>query len=112
MREAKETLFRITEKYGLCQKINGLYRITGPGFQYLIKICGDAYLGHEPTAYYNERVSIFLKATTIGKFIHLFEVTDRNEDEIGLVYIEIGVYIGFSFYPKTTLGDKNFFYFI
>src|SRR5690606_33726434 len=30
VREAKETLYRITEKYGLCQKMNGLYKTMGP----------------------------------------------------------------------------------
>ena len=109
MREAKETLFRITEKYGLCQKLNGLYRTTGPCFQYLIKICKGACLGLEPSVDYNVRVSTFLKATTIGKFTHLFEVEGRNDSEIGLVYIENGIYKGFGFCPKTTLEDKKSF---
>ena len=109
MREAKEALFRITEKYGLCQKINGLYKTTGPCFQYQIKICKGACLGLEPGIDYNERVNTFLKSTTIGKFTRLFEVAGRNENEIGLVYIKNGVYNGFGFCPKTTLeGRKNY----
>ena len=109
VREAKETLYRITEKYGLCQKINGLYRTAGPCFQYQIKICKSACLGLEPVIDYNERVNTFLKSRTIGKFTRLFEVTGRNENEIGLVYIENGVYNGFGFCPKTTRKDKKSF---
>lgn len=108
-REAKETLFRITEKYRLCQKLNGLYRTTGRCFQYQIRTCNGACLGLEPSVDYNERVSIFLKATTIGKFTHLFEVEGRNDNENGLVYIENGIYRGFGFCPKTTLEDRKSF---
>lgn len=109
VREAKETLFRITEKYSLCQKVNGLYKTTGPCFQYQIKICRGACLGYEPTINYNDRVNTFLKATTIGKFTHLFEVQGRDENEIGLVYIENGVYKGFGYCPKTTLENRKSF---
>jgi DNA polymerase-3 subunit epsilon len=106
MREAKETLYRITEKYGLCQKVNGLYKTKGPCFHYQIKTCSGACLGKEAPSVYNERVETFLRATTMGKFTRLFEVVGRDEDELGLVYIENGVYKGFGFCPKTVTRNK------
>lgn len=106
LREAKETLFRITEKYGLCQKINGLYKTAGTCFQYQIKMCNGACLGYEPASDYNGRVRTFLKATTIERFTRLFEVAGRNDKEIGVVYIENGVYKGFGFCPKSIKGNK------
>lgn len=106
LREAKESLFRITEKYRLCQKINGLYKTTGPCFQYQIRACNGACLGVEHPSDYNTRVETFLNATTIGRFTRLFEVEGRDDDELGLVYIENGVYKGFGFCAKTVKENK------
>ena len=106
LREAKESLFRITEKYKLCQKINGLYKTTGPCFQYQIRACNGACLGKEATSDYNQRVSEFIKSITIGSYTRLFEVQGRNKEELGLVYIENGVYKGFGFCAKTVKENK------
>ena len=106
VREAKETLYRITEKYGLCQKINGLYKTMGSCFQFQIKACHGACLGVEHPSDYNARVETFINATTIVRFTRLFEVEGRDDDELGLVYIENGVYKGFGFCPKTVKGNK------
>lgn len=106
LREAKEALYRITEKYRLCQKINGLYKSTTSCFQYQIKACDGACMGYEPTSIYNDRVEKFLKTVRIERFTRLFEVKGRDEDEIGLVYIENGVYMGFGFCPKSTTENK------
>jgi excinuclease Cho len=105
-REAKETLFRITEKYRLCQKINGLYKTTSRCFQYQIRTCNGACLKMEPSSDYNARVEKFINANTIERFTRLFEVEGRDTDEIGLVYIENGVYMGFGFCPKTDKRNK------
>jgi DNA polymerase-3 subunit epsilon len=106
VREAKETLYRITEKYGLCQKVNGLYKTMGSCFQFQIKSCNGACLGVEHPSDYNARVEAFIHASTIGRFTQLFEVEGRDEDELGLVYIENGVYQGFGFCPKTVKRNK------
>src|SRR5690606_24118024 len=106
LREAKEALYRITEKYRLCQKINGLYKTTASCFQYQIKACNGACLGTESLSNYNERVSFFLRRTTMGRFTRLFEVEGRTDEEIGLVYIENGVYRGFGFCPKSIKENK------
>lgn len=42
LHEARETLFRITETFCLCQKINGLYKSNGACFHYQIQQCGGA----------------------------------------------------------------------
>lgn len=106
LREAKETLYRITEKYRLCQKINGLYKTTASCFQYQVKACDGACLGKEPISDYNQRVGEFIKSITIGSFTQLFEVQGRNDEEMGMVYIENGVYKGFGFCAKT-IKDNN-----
>lgn len=99
LREAKETLFRITEKYRLCQKVNGLYRTSSYCFQFHVKECYGECMAKESPDLYNETVKTFLNRTTLEKFTRLFEVQGRNENEKGFVYIENGVYKGFGFCP-------------
>src|SRR5690554_5907900 len=67
LREAKSALFRITESYRLCQKINGLYKSNSSCFQYQIKECNGACLGKEPIETYNKRVDTFLAKVTFEK---------------------------------------------
>lgn len=105
-REAKEALFRITEKYRLCQKINGLYKTTVACFQYQIKSCDGACISQEPTESYNARVEQFVRTLSIEKSTHLLELRGRTENEIGLVYIENGVYKGFGFCTKGIPKEK------
>lgn len=99
---AKDSLYKITEKYRLCQKINGLYKSTSYCFQYHIKACYGACMGKEQATLYNQRVDAFLNATTLKHYTRLFELDGRTKDEKGLVYIENGVYRGFGFCPRHT----------
>lgn len=110
LREAKSALFRITESYRLCQKINGLYKSNGSCFQYQIKECNGVCLGKEPIEMYNERVDTFLAKVTFEKFTKLFEVSGRSDDEKGIVYIENGVYKGFGFCSKETAIEQRLSY--
>lgn len=99
VKEAKDILFAITDKYHLCQKINGLYRTSGPCFQYQIKQCFGACIGIENPESYNSRVLNFVSNNTIKNFTSFFVVKGRTEDEKGIVYIKNGVYKGFGFCP-------------
>src|SRR5690625_2128697 len=58
--EAKEALFKITEKYNLCQKINGLYKTSNTCFQYQIKECKDAYISKKTAKEYNKKDKLFV----------------------------------------------------
>jgi len=100
--EAKEALFKITEEYGLCQKINGLYKSKSACFQYQIKACNGACLSLEPIGSYNQRVDVFINHNFPKKHTQLCKLPGRKENEIGLVYIENGVYKGFGFCPGDT----------
>jgi|SRR5690554_3785352 len=96
-KEAKEALFKITEKYKLCQKINGLYKSSGSCFQYQIKECQGACLMKESTEEYNKRVDLFVSKNFLEKFSKCIELPGRTKKETGLVYIENGIYKGFGF---------------
>lgn len=102
MMEAKNTLFKITEKYRLCQKINSLYKTNGSCFQYQIKECLGACVSKESPTTYNERVQDFLDSHSLQKHTQLLQLAGRTANEQALVYIENGIYKGFGFCPSET----------
>lgn len=102
MTEAKNTLYRLTEKYKLCQKINGLYKTRSACFHYQLKSCYGACIGKETPESYNQRADKFLHEHRFERFTKLFEVEGRSAAEKGLVYIEKGIYMGFGFCAQNT----------
>lgn len=100
LKEAKDVLFRITENYKLCQKINGLYKTSSSCFQYQIKECYGACLQLQSPHTYNQRVHLFLKKSTLEKADCLIELKGREENEVGIVFIENGIYKGLGFCSK------------
>jgi len=110
LREAKSALYRITDTYKLCQKINGLYKSATYCFGYQIKQCNGACMEQETPEDYNARVDQFLNRTVFAEFTQLFEVAGRTANEKGLVYIEKGVYKGFGYCPIETKGKKRLSY--
>ena len=111
LHEAKNFLFSITEKYTLCQKVNGLYKSKTSCFQYQLNECNGACLHKEDVEIYNQRVQEFLDSINLPKKDFLFELKGRNDAEKGIVLIEKGIYRGFSFYPihLTKKKDKKSF---
>ncbi|GGE90293.1 DNA polymerase-3 subunit epsilon [Chishuiella changwenlii] len=98
--EAKNYLFLITEKYFLCQKINGLYKTNSACFQYNLKECFGACINQEDYKQYNKRVKVFIESIQLPKKDFLFELQGRTDHEKGIVLIEKGVYKGFGFCDK------------
>ncbi|GGF27198.1 hypothetical protein GCM10011339_14100 [Echinicola rosea] len=96
--EGKEYLFRITERYQLCQKINGLYPSKGACFQFTLKTCKGACIGIEPTWMYNERVRQFVQDVSLPNENQVLLLDGRTEGERGVVLIENGVYRGYGFF--------------
>ena len=98
LQEGKNILFKITEKYNLCQKINGLYETKNGCFQYKIKQCNGACLGIETPAIYNERVEEFMEEHTFENNNMIIIDKGRSFDERSAVLIESGVYKGYCFF--------------
>ncbi len=100
--EAKSFLFTQTERYNLCQKLNGLYDTNAQCFQYDLKTCLGACLQKESTDTYNQRVSEMINKHQ-SQFNNLI-IVDRGRyvDEKSAVLIENNVYKGFCFF------DLNF----
>lgn len=98
LQEGKNALFRITEKYHLCQKINGLYETKNACFQYKIKECNGACIGEESPEIYNEKVKEFLAENSFENQNMVIVDRGRTYNERSAVLIENGIYKGYCFY--------------
>jgi DNA polymerase-3 subunit epsilon len=98
VQEGKNSLLRITEKYNLCQKINGLYETKNGCFQYKIKECNGACLGKEAPEIYNESVEEFIQEMKFENDNMVIVDRGRTVDERCAVLIENGIYKGYCFY--------------
>lgn len=98
LQEGKNALFKITEKYNLCQKINGLYDTQNGCFQYKIKECNGACVGDENPESYNERVLEFIEENSFENNNMVILDRGRTYDERTAVLIENGIYKGYCFY--------------
>lgn len=100
--EARNALFRITEKYGLCQKINGLYDSDSACFQFRIKQCQGACVSKEAPQVYNNRVHEFIEKQEFQNESMLIIDKGRTIEERCAILVENGVFKGLTFY------DLNF----
>lgn len=98
LQEGKNSLFRITEKYNLCQKLNGLYETQNGCFQHKINECNGACLSKETPEVYNERVEDFLNEMSFNNQNRIIVDRGRKINERSAVLIENGIYKGYCFF--------------
>lgn len=98
LQEGKNALFKITEKYNLCQKINGIYDTKKSCFQYDIKQCFGACIGKETPEDYNKRVQEFIQNNSFENNSMVIIDKGRTNSERSAVLIENGIYKGYCFY--------------
>jgi DNA polymerase III subunit epsilon len=98
--EAHSFINAIIDKFGLCQKLCGIYPSEGHCFHYEIGACKGACTGQEPVSSYNARA---IKVEEKYKFdysnILIFD-PGRNNEEQGVIKIEHGKYIGFGYFSS------------
>ena len=102
--KAKSKLLSLVERYGLCQKMSGLYETEGECFHFQVGICRGACCGKESSEVYNERA---LKA--LEEFIFTrrnFLVIDRGRDEEERCAVKIvnGKYAGYGYFNINDIG--------
>jgi DNA polymerase-3 subunit epsilon len=98
LQEGKNSFFRITEKYNLCQKLNGLYETQNGCFQHKINECNGACLGKEAPEEYNLRVEEFLNEMSFNNQNKIIVDRGRKINERSAVLIENGIYKGYCFF--------------
>ena len=104
--EGKEHILRLTEEFGLCQKLCGVYDTTGSCFQYQIHQCEGACIGKEQPESYNNKVEQALENYHFGRQNFFVVEQGRREDEKAVVKVENGKYIGFGFVEINGLTNE------
>jgi len=98
MAQAKYVMFKITEDYKLCQKINELYTTKSHCFQHTIKECDGACIKLEAVDAYNKRAEAAIEKYSYTTKNMLIIDKGRHHDERSAILIENGQYKGFGFY--------------
>jgi len=97
--EANSALFKITDKYTLCQKINGMDPSAKQAcFPYELGNCNGACIHKELPADYNARVNEFIANNSFLNQTMIIIDKGRAIDERSAVLIENGIYKGYAFY--------------
>jgi len=103
---SREHLFAITSKFGLCQKLCGLYQTQNSCFQYSIGQCKGACVGREKPDEYNKRVKMAFDSLAIGSENILIIGNGRHDEERSVIKIEQGKYIGFGYFDPAALNGN------
>lgn len=96
--EAQSALFKITDKYTLCQKINFLEIVKTNCFPYQLNQCYGACIEKESPADYNVRVEEFILNNEFQNQNMIVIDRGRNLQERSAVLIENGIFIGYAFF--------------
>lgn len=102
--QAQEQLFQLTEDYQLCQKLNGLYHLSGACFQFGIKLCNGACIGEESAEDYNLRANQIKNYFSLDHDNMILVDKGRSKDEKAIIIIENGAYYGFGFIDESSLN--------
>lgn len=99
--EAREELFRLVEKFELCQKLSGLYKAdkNKPCFNYTLKTCNGACICSESTDNYNLRANNLIKY--INPLEQNFFIIDKGKNDLEktVVHVENNTYLGWGIIP-------------
>lgn len=95
VQRAKRSLNDLIAKFGLCQKICGLYKSEGACFHYQIGSCKGACRGEELPDTYNQRVEQAIEhVNETSRNFYVVEV-DKATGEASFVKVEKGKLVGF-----------------
>ena len=96
--EAQSSLFKTTEKYTLCQKVNLLDNVKTNCFPFQMKQCNGACIGKESPDDYNLRVTEYLEKEQLQNQNVVIVDRGRNLQERSAILIENGVFKGYAFF--------------
>jgi DNA polymerase-3 subunit epsilon len=96
--QAKSVLFKITEQYELCQKLNGLYQAKEACFLHGLEQCKGACIQKESAEEYNKRVLDFIDKNRYQSSNLLIIDKGRHLEERSCILIEQGAFKGIGYY--------------
>lgn len=96
--DAQSFLYKITERFQLCQKINGLDKPKKNCFPYQIQQCLGACINEESPESYNVRVQEFLNENSFHSQNLIIVDRGRNLQERSAILIENGQFQGIAYF--------------
>ncbi|WP_447636692.1 exonuclease domain-containing protein [Flavobacterium microcysteis] len=96
--DAQSALFKITDSYQLCQKINGLETVKSHCFPFELNQCNGACIQKESPDEYNIRVESFFENNEYQKQNMIIIDRGRNIQERSAILIEDGIFKGYAFF--------------
>lgn len=103
---ARDHLFHLVDRFGLCQKLCGLYQTQGACFQHSIRQCKGACVGKEKPVDYNLRANQAINSLSFGNENILIIDKGRHPEERSVVKIGQGKYIGFGYFDPDMLNGN------
>lgn len=104
---AREVLFSLCNEFHLCQKLCGLYASAGACFYVGIGECRGACTGDESPDDYNKRAAKVLNRYGLVCEHILIVGNGRDENEIGVVSVKNGKYLGYGFCESTLINQPD-----
>lgn len=102
--KAKAKISSLVEKYGLCQKLSGLYDTEGECFHYQVGICKGACCGNESANSYNERAKKALEEFFFKRQNFFIIDKGRSDEERCAVKVVNGKYEGYGYFNINEMG--------
>jgi DNA polymerase III subunit epsilon len=100
-KSAKKYLHDLVDSNQLCQRLCGLYPNTGSCFSYEIGNCLGACIGKETPESYNQRAYAVINSFRFRHESFFILDNGRSDDEVGIIQIECGKYMGYGFMHDT-----------
>jgi DNA polymerase-3 subunit epsilon len=96
--QAKSLLYKITDEFNLCQKLNHLEKTEGGCFNHGLKMCHGACIDLETPVDYNTRVQKFIDKSRYEFEDMLLIDKGRSIQEHSVILIKNGTYRGYGFF--------------
>lgn len=100
LEKGKSFLFKLTEKFKLCQNLTGLFATHSACFQFAVNQCNGACIGQEKPVEYNPRVQQAIEYAGFLKDNLIVLDKGRTDSETSFMMIENGRYLGYGFIGK------------
>ena len=96
--QGRSFLYKITDDFHLCQKLNHLEKTEGSCFNHDLKMCNGACIQSETFVNYNLRVQKFIDKSSYEFDDMLLIDKGRSIEEHSVILIENGIYKGYGFF--------------
>ena len=96
--QGRSFLYKITDEFHLCQKLNHLEKTDGSCFNHDLKMCNGACIQSETFVNYNLRVQKFIDKSSYEFDDMLLIDKGRSIEEHSVILIENGIYRGYGFF--------------